>query len=144
MTQYWKNFAYKYLLLTKPLRKRGTRPFRYCLEKSHTTQRLTYRNLWTVGAMWQGSHNGILRELTDALVLSAYHGPAVQDVWLQTDLYRSVQRDIRPDVGKHLHGEMVVYPDKNPGPHPSVIRRGISDVQTFLTTLRTRGITVDT
>lgn len=142
MTKYWKDFAYKYSLFTKPLRKRGAGPFRYCLEESHITQRLTYKNLWTVGAMWQGSHNSILRELTDALVLSAYHGPAVQEVWSQIDLNRAVQQDIRPDVGAHLHGDVVVYPAKNPGPPPSEIRRGISDVQTFLKSLRSIGITV--
>ena len=84
----------------------------------------------------------IIRQLTDALVLSGYHGPAVQKVWSQVDLNRAVQKDIRPIVGKYLHGGTVLYPSTNPGPPPSKIRKGMSHFQPFIKALRSVGISV--
>lgn len=90
---------------------------------------------WKRGAHWQGVHMGFLHELTGAPVLSGYHGPKVTEVLKKIDHIKAVTRDIRPLIGEHLFGGKVVYPDTNPGPEPSSIRKGVSDVDTFLKTL---------
>ena len=153
MTQYWKWFAYKRLSWLSALRGgRGDRVLRKFFENTKIAQRLAFRDsipqrrvfedLWSVCAMWQGAHTAMEREWTDALVLSGYHGPAVQKIWSQVDLNAAVQTDIRPNVGYHLHGEEVIYPSINPGPPPSKIRQGISHVQPFLKALRSIGVDV--
>ena len=153
MTQYWKWFAYKRLLWLRPLRRgpgslvlqnffENTKIAQRLAFRDNTAQRRVFEDLWTVCAMWQGAHTAMIREWTDALVLSGYHGPAVQKVWSQVDLNGAVQADIRPIVGKHLHGEEVIYPSINPGPPPSRIRQGISHLQPFLKALRSVGIDV--
>ena len=85
--------------------------------------------------MWQGAHMSMLRDLTDALVLSGYHGPAVQDVVSQVDWKNAVQMDIRPLIGRYLHGDPVLYPSTNPGPPLSKIRENLSGLVPFLKTL---------
>jgi len=146
-TPYWKTFAYKRSPWLKLLRRGlgntiSNRVFKYFFEENNIAQRRVFKGLWSVVAMWQGAHVSIVRELTNALVLSGYHGPAVQKIWSQVDLKRAVQNDIRPIVGRHLHGEEVVYPSTNPGPSPSKIREGLSDLQPFLKALRSAGIAV--
>jgi hypothetical protein len=94
------------------------------------------------GAMWQGAHMSILRGLTDALVLSAYHGPAMCEVLSQVDLRTTVQEDVRPRIGARLRGGDVWYPEVNPGPEPSSMRRGRSDSGTFLGTARRAGLRI--
>ena len=93
--------------------------------------------------MWQGAHMSMLRDLTDALVLSGYHGPAVKDVVSQVDWKIAVQEELRPLVGRYLHGGPVHYPSTNPGPPLSKIREDISHIEPFLKTLLLTGITAE-
>ena len=147
-TPHWKAYPYTHppygriRQMTRLLGGGGGRMLRRWLEKAKITQQLAFKALWFKSAMWQGAHMSIIRQLTDALVLSGYHGPAVQKIWSQVDLNRAVQDDIRPIVGKYLHGGTVLYPSTNPSPPPSEIRKGISHLQPFLKSLRAVGISV--
>jgi hypothetical protein len=109
---------------------------------SGLAQKLSFEALWSRAAMSVGAHLSLIRQLVDALVLSAYHGPAMRDVLSRVDLHRSVQDDVRPLVGSYLHGRPVVYPATNPGPPPSAHRRGCSHLQPFLAALATAGVSV--
>jgi hypothetical protein len=98
---------------------------------------------WTCyyrGAMWQGCNMALLRELTDALVLSAYHGPAMRALLARVDLRGAATTDIRPQIGEALAGGPVVYPDTNPGPPPSTLRNNCSHLAAFLEVLARHGI----
>jgi hypothetical protein len=97
---------------------------------------------WRRGAMWQGAHMSMLRQLTDALFASIYHGPAVRAVREDVDLPLAVPRDVRPLVGEYLRGEPLVYPSINPGPDRSTIRRGLSGVAPFVEAVRRLGVRV--
>lgn len=110
------------------------------LKKIGITQRRTFRTRWSRGAMWQGAHMSFLRQLTGALTLSAYHGPEMRRVTEEADLNRAVPYDIRPLIGELLYSKPVKYPLGNPGPQPSAIRSGVSDLQTFLKILQCAGI----
>jgi hypothetical protein len=112
------------------------------LERSHYSQRYFFRCLWHRGAMWQGAHQSIMRQIANALVLSAYHGPEIRKVFFEVDLARTVQEDIRPIIGEHLHGKPVKYPSINPGPPLSTIRKGISHAEPFLKALSSLGIEI--
>jgi len=90
--------------------------------------------------MWQGAHMSMLRDLTGALVLSGYHGPAVQDVVSRVDWKNAVQKDIRPLIGHYLLGRSVQYPSSNPDPPLSKIRENLSDLELFLNILGSVGI----
>lgn len=97
---------------------------------------------WTCyyrGAMWQGTSLSLVRELTDAVVLSAYHGPKVREVFARLDL-RVVTHDIRPALGEALAGGPVVYPTANPSPPPSSFRRGLAGLDRFLAVLARHGL----
>lgn len=98
-------------------------------------QRGLHRALWFQSAMSLGSHMSLLRQLTGALFLSAYHGPATRAVIADVDLYRAVRDDVRPMVGEILHGKPVIYPETNPGPPPSEQRADSSHLQPFLEAL---------
>ena len=108
------------------------------------TQRRMLRNLWYRGAMWQGAHVSMVRQLTDALAVSIYHGPAMQKVISQVDFYRAVQQDVRPRIGEYLRGGPVLYPTDNPGPPLSIIRKDVSHVEPFLKVLTSTGVRVPT
>jgi hypothetical protein len=110
------------------------------IHSSGLAQRLVFRSMWSRGAMSLGAHMSLIRQLTNALVLSAYHGPAVRSVLSKVDLHRSVQDDVRPLVGRNLHGRPVTYPATNPGPPRSTHRRGASHLQPFLEALAAAGI----
>lgn len=106
-------------------------------------QRGLSRALWFQSAMSLGSHMSLLRQLTGALFLSAYHGPATRAVVAEVDLYRAVRDDVRPMVGEILHGKPVVYPEINPGPPPSEQRAGSSHLQPFLEALVNAGVALE-
>ncbi len=126
--------------LFKLLRGRGQSQFDRVLEETRLLERYFFKVLWYKSAMWQGAHLSIIRQLTDALVLTGYHGPAVQRVVQNVDFRRAVQEDLRPLVGKYLLGTPVVYPATNPGPPRSVIRQGISHAEPLLNLLSRYGI----
>jgi len=146
MTSKWKVYTFKHRPYGKILeifrlsKGRGKYRFQKLLEKVGITQRLLFGYLWYRTAMWQGAHMSMLRDLTDALVLSGYHGPAVQDVVSRVDWKNAVQMDIRPLIGRYLHGSPVLYPSTNPGPPLSKIRENLSHLEPFLQTLSSVGI----
>jgi hypothetical protein len=105
-------------------------------------QRRVSTNLWLRGAMMQGSHMALLRALCGCLVLSGYHGPAVQRVVSSVDLSSCVQRDIRPRVGRILLGRDVVYPLHNPGPPHSQFRSGRSTPEPWIAVARASGLVI--
>ncbi len=84
----------------------------------------------------------IVRQLTDCLVLSGYHGPEAEKIVSEVDLYRAVQQDVRPLVGACLLGREVVYPSVNPSPPLSRFRSGQSHLEPFLTNLQSIGIPI--
>jgi hypothetical protein len=100
------------------------------------------RATWDRTASFQGSHMGFIREIADCLTVSAYHGPAVMKVWEQADLASVAQNDMRPLVGRLLHGRNVIYPVKNPGPAPSQFRKGLSSPERFLALLQQTGVSI--
>lgn len=121
-------------------RGRGEYRIRACLRKYGAAQWRTVDNLWKRGAMWQGAHMSLIRQLTGALTLSAYHGPAMRRVLEQVDFNKAVPYDIRPLIGEYLYGKPVSCPRINPGPPLSKIRSGVSGPQSFLEVLQSAGI----
>ncbi|WP_434423803.1 hypothetical protein [Nannocystis pusilla] len=98
---------------------------------------------WTCyyrGGMWQGGNMSLLKEITDALVLSAYHGPAMRSLLAHVDLRGAVTADIRAAIGEALAGGPVVYPTTNPSPPPSPFRKRRSHVAAFVEVLARHGI----
>ena len=149
MTDYWKIYSHppnvidKYSsYLFRLFFGRGRYFLKQVLEKIGLTKRLFFWSLWHRGAMWQGAHMSIIRHLTDALVLSGYHGHEVQKVVSEVDLRNAVQNDVRPRIGKILYGKEVKYPQENPGPPPSEIRHNISHFKPFVDLLSTIEITI--
>lgn len=85
----------------------------------------------------------IMREVTDCLVLSAYHGPAATRILGQVDLWTAAARDIRPAMGLALHGQPIAYPADNPRPPLSEHRSGFHRPEHFLALLRAGGIRIE-
>jgi hypothetical protein len=98
--------------------------------------------LWRRGAMFQGAHMGVIRAITGCPVYSAYHGSGVSEVWRGVHFVEAVQSDIRGQIGAHLHGGPVWYPDSNPAPPPSPFRRGLCRPQEFFSRLKDEGIEI--
>jgi hypothetical protein len=121
---------------------RGKHRLRRWLDESSILQRRSLSACWDRGAMWQGAHVSILRQLTGALVASIYHGPAVREVREDVDLRLAVPYDVRPLIGECLRGSPPAYPSVNPAPGPSAIREGCSGVATFVEAVRRIGIPV--
>lgn len=128
--------------LTRPLGGRGEYRLRHWLERSTLRQRRCFEAQWARGAMWQGAHMSLLRQLTDALFVSIYHGPAMVRARELVDFRGAVREDVRPLVGKFLQGGPVRYPPANPGPPLSAIRQGISGVAPFVEAVRRLGVSV--
>jgi len=121
---------------------RGKHRLRRWLEESVVLERRAFSACWERGAMWQGAHVSILRQLTGTLVASIYHGRAMRAVRGEVDLRLAVPCDVRPLIGECLRGGPLVYPATNPGPGPSEIRGGISGVGTFVAAIRRLGVSV--
>ncbi|HJL41901.1 MAG TPA: hypothetical protein RMG48_11415 [Myxococcales bacterium LLY-WYZ-16_1] len=103
----------------------------------------TFRhNLWRRAAMWQGTHMSFMRGLTDCLFVSSYHGPKATRVLEAVDLEQAVRFDVRPLIGRRLLGTEVRYPETNPGPPLSLVRRGLCRADRFLAAARAAGIPV--
>jgi hypothetical protein len=102
------------------------------LGNSWADHRAFARALWARGAMWQGTHMSLLRELTNALVLSGYHGPSMSKALCDIDLRLCVHEDIRARIGVLLKGAKVKYPQHNPSPLPWQQGRGFASVGRFL------------
>ncbi len=113
-----------------------------CRTIPEAQQRRVSTNLWRRGAMMQGSHMALLRSLCGCLVLSGYHGPAVQRVVSSVDLSSCVQHDIRPRVGRLLLGRPVVYPAINPGPPHSTFRARLSTPEPWIAAARASGLEI--
>jgi hypothetical protein len=97
------------------------------------------RDLWWRGGMFQAVHLSLIREVSDCLALSGYHGPAMQRVLAAVDLGAAVRTDVRPRVGELLLGAPVWYPTANPSPLASEFRAGLAHPNTFLGLLRRDG-----
>ena len=87
-----------------------------------------HRVSWERGGHWQGVYNALIREVTQRLVLSAYHGPRMRKVMERINLPSIRSRDLRPALGKLLKGDTVWYPDSNPGPPAWTHRLGANSV----------------
>ena len=149
MTAKWKEYCHekdRLAELTDRLSRlaggRGKHRMQRWLEESAVLERRAFSACWDRGAMWQGAHVSILRQLTGALVASIYHGRAMRVVRGEVDLRLAVPCDVRPLVGECLRGSPLVYPDTNPGPGLSEIRRGISHVAPFAEAIKRLGIHV--
>jgi hypothetical protein len=94
------------------------------------------------GGMWQGTHMSLLRDLTGALVLSSYHGPAVSDLLAEVDLAATHTEDLRPLLGARLASAPVKYPSINPGPPVTPFRAGLSCVERFVEVATRVGLAV--
>ena len=122
---------------------RGEYKLRAALEVARVTQRQAFRNFWERGAMWQGAHVSFIRQVTGALVVSIYHGPAVMDVLGRVDLRLAARFDLRERIGEILAGRRLRYPATNPGPPRSWIRAGHSHLAAFLEVWRSLGLEVE-
>ena len=98
---------------------------------------------WSRCSVLQGCHMAFIREITDCLTLSGYHGNEMIKVWEEVDLGFAAQRDMRNLVGRHLHGKDVIYPMINPAPPPSKIRIGMSSPSKFIELLEAGGIRIE-
>lgn len=103
-------------------------------------QPLVVQSTWEKSASTQGCHVGFIRALADCLVLSAYHGPNVIDVFSKADLGAVAQGDIRPIIGKILTGKTVIYPSSNPAPEISKFRINKHHPKLFIEALKKIGI----
>lgn len=99
--------------------------------------------LWARSAMWQGAHVSLIRDLTDCVVLSGYHGPHMNEVFRDVDLDACVAEDVRPLVGRLLYGAPVRYPEANPSPPPSEFRADLCNPRKFLDALAELGVPVE-
>lgn len=104
----------------------------------HYFQQRLFQTEWYRGAMWQGVVLSIWRDVINCLVMSAYHGPRMRHVFSQVDIGRAVPGDIRGVIGRNLAGREVVYPDSNPSPPISSMRRDLARTDLFLRYLDSR------
>lgn len=105
-------------------------------------QDAVFRTMWVRGAMWQGVHTAIVRELTGCLTLSGYHGPRLTGVLQRSDLSRCVFDDVRPDIGKRLAKRDVWYPAENPSPKAWNHRRAANTIERWVQAAATQGVEV--
>jgi hypothetical protein len=149
MTPYWKAFCHppaglrrkvhRAYGLAEPLLPRGLRA-----RVAHDVLEPYFRHtLWIRGAMFQGSHMSVIRNVANCLVLSAYHGAEMSRLLPRVDLFSAVTEDIRPRVGRLLLGREVRYPTANPGPAPSSFRRGLSHPDRLLELLAREGLPLE-
>lgn len=93
--------------------------------------------------MWQGVHISIIRELTQCLTVSAYHGSQVTKVIQHSDLAQCAREDVRPLIGKALAGGEVWYPTENPSPSQWNHRRVANGGEAWIARAREIGINAD-
>lgn len=148
MSEKWKTFMHPIRQPEEFLRKVYKRlegPIPYFINRAigRALQPAVIQATWDRCAALQGCHMGFIREITDSLVLSAYHGPEMIKVWSETDLGSVAQRDIRHLVGRILLGRDIAYPKENPAPEISQFRAGMSDPDKFIRALTKGGIRVE-
>lgn len=97
---------------------------------------------WNKSAVQQGCHNGFIREITNSLVISAYHGPEMMRVFEEVDLAAVAQKDMRHLVGERLLKRNVIYPQTNPSPPESQFRKGLHSIENFISLLKENSINV--
>jgi hypothetical protein len=105
-------------------------------------QSLFFRNLWYESAHWQGVHMSFLYEYLGCPVLSIYHNDDVMKIISQTDYVKVVTTDLRPTIGDMIFGRKVIYPEKNPSPPVSRIRKDISGSKIFLDLIQVNKISI--
>lgn len=105
-------------------------------------QSLFFRNLWYESAHWQGVHMSFLYEYLGCPVLSMYHNDNVMNIICQTDYFKVVTTDLRPPIGDKIFGRKVIYPEKNPSPPVSRMRKDISGSKIFLDLIQINKISI--
>lgn len=147
LSETWKTYDYpiaKSRLLILKIYKRVSPLLPFFINKAigKNLQANVIKTTWEKSANQQGSHVGFIRSLCNCLVLSAYHGENVSNVFSQVHLGAAVQKDVRAKIGELLLGKAVIYPTKNPGPAVSKFRINKHKLSTFITTLSKYGIDV--
>ena len=146
-TDLWKRFMHPPRIFEGLIRKtykRLGKPLPFAINRAigRFLQPRVIQATWDRSATMQGCHMAFIREITDCLTLSGYHGPEMIKVWEEVDLGSVAQRDMRHLVGRHLHGKDVIYPSFNPSPPPSKIRIGMSRPIKFIELLKAGGIRI--
>lgn len=108
----------------------------------HSLQKLAINTAWQRGSVMQGAHVAFIRQISDCLVLSAYHGPAMRNVLQEADLSKVANVDMRNMIGEKLLGRVVIYPGENPSPPPSIKRNGLTGFSLLKKQLEEGGIKV--
>lgn len=147
LTDYWRSYTYRQSAMYSKLLKAQKRAARLAPRlidsvTGHARIAEFERSLWLRAAVNQGFHLGFLRSITDALVLSGYHGPRTSKAWQSLDLRCIAGTDVRPMIGRVLHGREVRYPDQNPSPPPSTLRNGYRDPALFRQALASFGVEI--
>ena len=147
-TNSWKIYMHprrRFEQFARRIYKRLEKPLPFTINRA--IGRLLHRSViqatWDKAAKIGGSHMALIREITDCLALSAYHGPEMIKVWEEVDLGSAAQRDMRNLVGRYLHGKDVIYPMINPAPPPSKIRIGMSSPSKLIELLESGGIRIE-
>jgi len=147
-TDVWKKFLHprrKIELLPRIIYKRLEKPLPFIINRAigRFLQPRVIQATWDRSATMQGCHMAFIREITDCLALSGYHGPEMIKVWEDVDLGSVAQSDMRDLIGRYLHGKDVIYPSHNPGPPPSKIRIGMSSPKMFIELLEAGGVRIE-
>ena len=147
-TNLWKTYRYprrRFEYFARIIYKRLEKPLPFTINRAigRLLQPSAIQATWNKAARMGGSHLAFIREITDCLVLSGYHGSEMIKVWEEVDLGSAVQRDMRNLVGRYLHEKDVIYPMINPGPPPSKIRIGMSSPSKLIELLDSGGIRIE-
>jgi hypothetical protein len=145
LTDYWRSYTSSY---SKPYRfarkayKRAARllPGFFTILPDRLVMADVAQSLWARGAVGQGAHMGMLRSVTDCLVLSAYHGPLTAGVMLRGDYHALTGADLRLEIGRVLAGRDVLYPMSNPAPSSAMERHQLRGLDTLIATYRSLGV----
>lgn len=147
LTDYWRSYTSSPNIIQKYLKKGYRKLARYTpTAMDFLFQGMTWadleRSIWERAGVLQGAHMGFLRSICDCLVLSAYHGPAAQEVWSAIDFPKLGNKDLRPAIGRTLLGREVWYPEANPSPPASELRQGWQNVDNFVDAVHSFGVSI--
>jgi hypothetical protein len=143
MSEKWKTFQHppnKVEEYARKIYKRLPAPAFVRTQVGHLLQPRVIQATWDRCARLQGCHMAFIRALTGSLVVSAYHGPRMYEVWSHADLGKVAQKDMRSRIGRLLLGREVYYPKENPAPPVSAFRKGLGSPDLFLRLLREDGL----
>jgi hypothetical protein len=115
---------------------------KYSISPDEHMQAYFFKNLWYESAHWQGVHMSFLHEYLEVPVLSMYHNANVMRVITHTDFEKVVTSDLRKQIGETLINRSLFYPDTNPSPPNSIVRKGLSGTNYYLEMVRKINIRV--